>query len=270
MDLLQFVLAITKVGGQYVLIHVILGSVTTFTSGQSPLRPLAIGIILGLAVSIQRTVQHAPNIPSLLCGLLAMGAWIQVFNSHDILLHSRINYMEHIEWKKERGSIAIEDAVWFALSIPNNFRRLNTKWQIIPVFSFNSDLGKIPSRGIFLLERLQSLSLICCTAVVVFSIYSYLGWIPEQRDMFPLLEKRKCLSWGCLPAQINLYTLFIFTTFLLHKAIYALLSITAVSTHFSSPADWPPFQASAREAWSIRRFWGWVTNMAPFSIIHNR
>ncbi|KAJ5612757.1 hypothetical protein N7510_005951 [Penicillium lagena] len=266
---LQSVLATVKVSSQYMLIHLILGSMTTFTSATSPLRLPAIAIILGLALSIQNAIQHAPNVPIPLRGILAMGAWIQVFNSHDILVHRRINYTEHIEWKKERGSIAIGDAIWFALSIPNNFRRLDTKWQIIPVYSFDGNPGKIPTRGKFFRERFRSIVLICCTALFLFLICSYLDWIPKQNDIFSLLDKRSLLlnaSWQTLPTQIHLFLFFIITIFLLHKAIYALLSVAAVFLHLSSPAHWPPFQASAREAWSIRRFWGFLPSNADFII----
>ncbi|CAI7630087.1 unnamed protein product [Penicillium pancosmium] len=127
----QSVLATIKVGSQYMLIHLILGSVTTFTSANSSLRYMAIFVIIGLAMSIQSAVYQTHYVPTPLRGILAMGAWIQVFNSYDILVHKRINYAEHREWKKEKGLIANGGTIWFTLSIPNNFRRLDTKWQTL-------------------------------------------------------------------------------------------------------------------------------------------
>ncbi|KAL4944603.1 membrane bound O-acyl transferase family-domain-containing protein [Aspergillus oleicola] len=267
MDHLQPFLATIAVGSQYALIHLTLGFTTAFTSATSHLRPTAVAAILTLATSIQIAVQHAAaNIPIPVRGILAMGAWIQVFNSLDILLHTRITYTEHVRWgkeKNERGGLESTPAVtalWFAVTIPNNFRRVDTKWQITPLYSFNNGSPEtIPGRAEFLTARLKSIFLLSGTAVFLFIACSYLNWIPKQRDLLLSdLEKQGCLlntSWESLLAQIHPALFFIITLFMLHKTLYNLISIAAVSLHLSYPANWPPFQASPREAWTVRRFW---------------
>ena len=40
--------------------------------------------------------------------------------------------------------------------------------------------------------------------------------------------------------------------------IYYILSVLAVSLRVSSPAEWPPFYGSPREAYTLRRFWKYV------------
>ncbi|KAJ0425647.1 membrane bound O-acyl transferase family-domain-containing protein [Aspergillus carlsbadensis] len=266
---LQPVLATIAVGSQYALIHVTLGFTTAFTPATSHLRSIAVAAILALALSIQIAVQHAANIPNPVRGILALGAWIQVFNSLDILLHTRITYAEHIQWvkekKKQRGGLELTPAVTalqFSLTIPNNLRRVGTKWQITPLYSFNSGSspGTIPGRAEFLAARWKSIFLLSGTAAFLFIACSHLNWIPKQRDLLLLdLEQQGSLldtSWESLLTQLHPVLFFIITLFMLHKTLYNLISIAAVSLHLSYPANWPPFQASPREAWTVRRFWG--------------
>ncbi|KAL3482655.1 membrane bound O-acyl transferase family-domain-containing protein [Aspergillus germanicus] len=266
MDHLQPFLATIAVGSQYALIHLTIGFITAFTPATSHLRPIAVAAILALAISIQFAVQHAANIPIPVRGILAMGAWIQVFNSLDILLHTRITYTDHIEWQKEknhRAGLKLAPAMTplrFSLTIPNNFRRVNTKWQITPLYSFNiGSPGTTPGRAEFLIARLKSILLLSGTALFLFIAGSYQNWIPKQRDLLLLdLEKHGFLlytSWESVLTQIHPVLYFIITLFMLHKTLYNLISIAAVSLRLSYPANWPPFQASPREAWTVRRFW---------------
>jgi hypothetical protein len=266
MDHLEPFLATIAVGSQYTLIHLTLGFITAFAPATSHVRPIAVAAILALATSIQIAVRNAANIPIPLRGILAMGAWIQVFNSFDILVYTRITYTDHIRWwkgKSQREGLDSTPAVSplrFALTIPNNFRRVNTKWQITAVYNFNrSSPGAIPGRADFLTARLKSIFLHSGAALFLLIAGSHLNWRPKERDVLLAdLEKRVCLvdtSWESVRTQIHPVLFFIITLFMLHKILYNLLSIAAVSLHLSRPASWPPFQASPQEAWTVRRFW---------------
>ncbi|KAE8140280.1 hypothetical protein BDV38DRAFT_280277 [Aspergillus pseudotamarii] len=256
----QHVLATVKMGGLYIVIHLMLGVVTTFTSRMSPLRVLTMVAILGLAVCIQIAAHHTTQVPIPVRGILAMGAWIQVFNSLDILLHSRISYTEHVKWKKGRESASFGDAIWFALTLPSNFRRLDTKWQIA-VYRFDSTAGRVCRKSRFVQQGFQSIFYVLCIAVLQFLVGSYLHRLPNQGDLFSLLEQNSLLSIRSgesflIHAHISFF--FITTLFLLLKAVYTILAVIAVLFNVSSPAQWPPFQGSVREACSVRRFWRWV------------
>ncbi|KAF9890730.1 hypothetical protein FE257_005596 [Aspergillus nanangensis] len=253
------IVASIEATSQYCLISLILGLAATFTSATSPLRPPAIAAILGLAISIQNLIVHqAAHIPVILRGSVALGGWVQVANSLDILVYRRITYAEHVQWTKGRRISLPYPRIWFALSIPHNFRRIGTKWQITPVYDFVQ--GKIPARREFLRQRFRSIVLIGGAVGFFLQICFYLDCIPRWNDLrFALAHGRLFhldLSWPSLLTQAILSFSLLVSMFLLQRAVYATLAITAVALHLSSPADWPPFQASAREAWSIRRFWG--------------
>jgi hypothetical protein len=249
----QYVLPTAKIGGLYILIHLILGSVTTFTLRMSPLRLLAMMAIIGLAVCIQVATHHTTQVPVPVRGILAMGAWIQVFNGFDILLHSRISYAEHIEWKKEPESANLGDAIWSVLTVPSNFRRLDTKWQIAGVYRFGRS-----RKSRFVKQRLQSIFYVLCIAAFQFLVGSYLHRPPNQTELFSLLEQNSLLcipSGASLPFHVHISLFFIVTLFLLLKTVYTVLSVIAVLLNVSSPTQWPAFHGSVCEAWSVRRFW---------------
>ncbi|KAL2831311.1 membrane bound O-acyl transferase family-domain-containing protein [Aspergillus pseudoustus] len=281
-----------QIGLAYALIHLILSTTTAFTPAKSHLRQPAFAAILALAISIQITVQNdslatRSSIPTPLRGMLAADAWIQVFNGFDMLLHSRISYEEHIRWKerkiRERAiqlrSTEVNDsggggvnALWFALTMPNNFRRINTKWQIRPLYSFSGNAAEkgsdeVPSRAAFIAGRVKSVLVTFGLATCLSRVCSYLGCIPGQSALRGTLENHGRLlsffsssssdaTWKSLVALIHPTVFAIVDLFLVQRTVYALSSIAAVSLHFSSPSDWPPVQASPREAYSLRRFWG--------------
>ncbi|KAJ5921064.1 hypothetical protein N7466_009390 [Penicillium verhagenii] len=189
-----------------------------------------------------------------------MASWTQVFNSLDMLIYSRIDYKKHLEYKKPKTPHTIRDKIGFCLSIPFNARRLGTKWQINHVYRFQDcGEGAVPSRNDFLWETSRSILCTCCVALLWFFVSFYLELVPKQTKLFELLDQSHLLDnppWESLPAHIHLVLFFIVALFILLKCIYAFLSIATVSLYLSSPQQWPPFQASAREAWSVRRFWG--------------
>jgi hypothetical protein len=281
-----------QIGLASALIHLILGTTTAFTPAKSHLRQPAFAAILALALSIQVTAQNdslatRSSTPTPLRGMLAADAWIQVFNSFDMLLHSRISYEEHIRCKerkiRERAiqlrSTEVDDsggggdnALWFALTMPNNFRRINTKWQIRPLYSFSGNAAEkgsdeVPSRAAFIAGRMKSVLVTFGLATCLSRLCSYLGCIPGQSALRATLENHGRLlsffsssssyaTWNSLVAQVHPTVFAIVDLFLVHRTVYALSSIAAVSLHLSSPSDWPPVQASPREAYSLRRFWG--------------
>jgi hypothetical protein len=200
-----------------------------------------------------------------------LGAWVQFFNSVDILIHRRISYAEHRRWKGVKKadedveldfSRSSREALYFALWLPFNFRRIGTKWQVTPIYAFNNGFSA-PSRGQFIQTRVRSVLANLCAVALVYCACSWPtgGWTGKPKVSLCAGLDYTSLSplnvpWQALYALMPISVLLITAIFTTEKLIYDILSIAAVSLRISDPPDWPPFQASVREAWSIRRFWG--------------
>jgi hypothetical protein len=263
-----------QVCGQYFLIYLIVGLVATFTPGPSPLRPAGTAIILALAISIQMAAQSRTTaLPFYLQMTAPLGAWIQFFDGLDILIHRCISYAEHRRWKGVQKadadadfSSASREAAYFALSLPYNFRRIGTKWQVSPIYAFKGMSG--PSRAQFIQEKVRSVLFTLCAAALVYCLCSWLTGSWSWRDisqppegtteLCAVLDHTSLLDipWQSLFTLIPISLLLIAAIFTTEKLAYNILSIVAASLRISKPVEWPPFQASLREAWSVRRFWG--------------
>jgi hypothetical protein len=276
-----------QVCGQYILIYLSIGLVATFTPAPSPLRPAATAIILALAISIQMAAQRRTTaLPFYLQMTAPLGAWIQFFNGLDILIHRGISYAEHRRWKgvQKVGADADADflcpsreAVYFALSLPFSFRRIGTKWQVSPIYPFK-DKGMsgaevveiIPSRAQFIQKQARNVLNNLCAAALVYCVCSGLtgSWSWRDVSQRPRETTELCavldytslslldVPWETLYTLIPTSLLLIVAIFTTEKLAYDIISIAAVSVYISDPVDWPPFQASVVEAWTVRRFWG--------------
>ncbi|KAJ0415692.1 membrane bound O-acyl transferase family-domain-containing protein [Aspergillus carlsbadensis] len=270
-----------QVCSQYILIYLILGLAATFTPATSRLHPAATATILALATSIQITAQNSTALPFYLQMTAGLGAWTQFFNSLDILIHRRISYAEHMRWKRVSADadadvhFSSRDAVCFTLWLPFNFRRIGTKWQVTPIYAFKGRtsgagarvLRIVPSRVQFIQERVRSVLTDLCATALVYCVCSWLAgsWRGRRRrpgttELCAILDYTSLspldVPWHSLHALLPISVLLIAAIFTTEKLAYDILSIAAVSLRMSDPVDWPPFQASLREAWTVRRFWG--------------
>jgi hypothetical protein len=263
-----------QVCGQYILIYLIVGLVATFTPASSPFRRAATAIILALAISIQMAAQSRTTaLPFYLQMTAPLGAWIQFFNGLDILIHRGISYAEYRRWKGVQKadadaefSSASREAAYFALSLPFNFRRVGTKWQVSTIYAFKG--MSVPSRVQFIQEKVRSVLFTLCAAGLVYCLCSWLTGSWSWRDIYQqpggttelcaVLDHTSLLDIPLQPlfTLILISLLLIAAIFTTEKLAYDILSIVAVSLRISNQVDWPPFQASLREAWSVRRFWG--------------
>lgn len=153
----------------------------------------------------------------------------------------------------------------FGASVTLNPRQLNTPYQIknVPTWS-NKDPRYIPSRGEFL-QR---------TAVKVFLSYLIvdicsLGAQPERNDVLFSDEKVRFFARldsvgpqellirfsASLILWLNIWCIF--------NILHGLLMIIAVGSGFTSIKEWRPPFGSLAEAYSVRRFWGYVP---PFTL----
>jgi hypothetical protein len=187
------------------------------------------------------------------------------------LIHRRISYAEHRRWKgvkKADEDVELDfsspsrEALYFALWLPFSFRRIGTKWQVTPIYAFNNGFSA-PSRGQFIQTRVRSVLANLCAVALVYCACSWLtgGWTGKPKVSLCAGLDYTSLSplnvpWQALYTLMPISVLLITAIFTTEKLIYDILSIAAVSLRISDPPDWPPFQASVREAWSIRRFWG--------------
>ncbi|KKK20749.1 hypothetical protein AOCH_006761 [Aspergillus ochraceoroseus] len=238
---------------QWVLIPLLCGCVAAFTSPSSEARYAAAVVILSLAISVQNYIR-AVAASWLIAGLISIFTWMSVLNSLDVLLHSRINYPEHMEWKKHNPSQdapvlynTTREKVELALNIPWNYRRVRTKWQIKNIPSFDpTEPGYVPNRWTFVAHRLLTCDENDCTRL-------HILLSEERQSLFP---NQYWFSTEALSARLYFVISFMTSAWFSQRAIYNIASVIAVVSRISDPADWPPFQGALSETWTVRRLWG--------------
>lgn len=155
----------------------------------------------------------------------------------------------------------------FGASVTLNPRQLNTPYQVknVPTWS-NNDPRYTPSRGDFL----QTTAVKVLLGYLIIDLCS-LGADPERNKV--LFSKEKVGLFTRLD-RVSAEELLIrvSASFILYLNIYCIfmimhgsLMILAVGSGFSSVKEWRPAYGSLAEAYSVRRFWGYVP---PNNLFH--
>ena len=158
--------------------------------------------------------------------------------------------------------------LWFGFNVTLNPRQLNTPYQVknVPAWS-STDLEHVPSRENFLWRTAINISF----NYIIVDLCS-LGAQPERnaimfsRDSIGFFSRLEYLgieevtirALASLVLWLNVYCIF--------RVIHGLLSFLAVGSGISEVQDWAPPFGPLSEAYSIRRFWGYVETEMPSSL----
>ncbi len=249
------------------LIQSITGLTAAFTDPQSPLRPLAAATTALLAYLLQTNIQthFAGTRPS---GPTVAMCWVNVLNAVDLLVLTRASYEAQLAYTTTKSSkkdapaskarFSLWDRILFSVTLPYNYRRINTPWQIsrLPHFS-STNPSYIPTKATFLLHSTAKL-LVAGTMIHLLTLDPA---EPHLSSALSVLDESKSVL---APHNSSLYTILLQARFTLSFGLvtrativggYTAGSILAVLLG-SSPASWPPIAGSLRDAWSLSRLWG--------------
>ncbi|KAL4810917.1 membrane bound O-acyl transferase family-domain-containing protein [Aspergillus unguis] len=246
----------------YTLVYFLTASTIAFTCPSSSIRAAVVAAILSLVLYVHNSVMQTTDKRNIGAGIL-MFVWLQVFNSLDLLLLSKVSYEKHIQWQEEQNTQKAPDRsqepfhkksrLTWAMKLALNYRRINTAHQITYIPRPSSlQSGPLP-RTAFLIQRFLASALALGALRFFFSTEQASS--SEYRGQALVLDEYS-LSVGPLLSRTHVVASHILGTFLDHKAVYALLSCCGVGLGFDDPEDWPPNQGPVAGGWSVRRFWG--------------
>lgn len=148
----------------------------------------------------------------------------------------------------------------FGLNISTQGRFPATKWPVknIPPFS-RSEPDYVPGKGRFQLQT-------SLKVLVGFTLLALLGFAPKPGDGLTVFASEKV----ALLIRLDGVTKQEFTTrvgsvlgywtvqYIIHVTVHGLLAVVAVTLGASEVKAWPPVFGSVQDAYSIRRYWGYV------------
>jgi hypothetical protein len=233
------------------------------------------------AYIFQTSIQtHYSGAPA--SGPLVAMCWVNVLNAIDLLVLSRasfdayLSYRRSKEEKKDSRRSSTEDSakdrLLLALTLPYNYRRINTPWQLsrLPALtpsSFPSSLT-VTNRRKFLLHSTVKLIL----AIVIMHIPLIDPSNPVVLQAVSKLDRSKLvllLPLRAFTQKEGLHALWLQARFTLAFGIVIRATIVAAYTAGSifavmlggDPAEWPPVAGSLSEAWTLNRLWGCVFSL---------
>lgn len=247
------------------LIQATTGVAIAYTSAhETSLRCAAVVVVVALSI----TVQVGALVPGQLmhvAGPMAAMGWVNVLNSIELLLLSRVSYDAQVEWEAQsRNSSSNANPITTRLSwavwMPYNYRRVRTPWQIkrLPSFS-RSDPAYVPSRREFLLHCAGKVA-VCTALVILFTTDQRYPGLEEQLVILfggGNYQSDVSLAWRLL-VQSNFMLIFGILTRSVIVGVYSSVALVCVALGVTEPALWPPISGSLVEAWSIQRLWGYV------------
>ncbi|KAL4773923.1 membrane bound O-acyl transferase family-domain-containing protein [Aspergillus nidulans var. acristatus] len=260
----------------WTLIQTLTSLTVTFTPSASSLRYVAAAMTAVFAYIFQTSIQtHYSGAPA--SGPLVAMCWVNVLNAIDLLVLSRasfdayLSYRRSKEEKKDSRRSSTEDSakdrLLLALTLPYNYRRINTPWQLsrLPALtpsSFPSSLT-VNNRRKFLLHSTVKLIL----AVVIMHIPLIDPSNPVVLQAVSKLDRSKLvllLPLRAFTQKEGLHALWLQARFTLAFGIVIRATIVAAYTAGSifavmlggDPAEWPPVAGSLSEAWTLNRLWG--------------
>ncbi|RAL07259.1 wax synthase family protein [Aspergillus homomorphus CBS 101889] len=270
---------------QWLLIQPIVGLVVAFTSPRSLARPATAILVVALGYSSQRGA-HAYYAGTRFGAPLVSMCVVHVLNGIDLLVLSRASYEAQKEWDRHKAARlsngshtkeqkqqtpnasvrneGVSRLLW-AFSIPFNYRRIDTPWEIrhLPRFdAVNPDY--VPSRTRFLLQALAkvAVAVIVIQGCTMETDDPHLGLavaqLPEAKEA--LLPFAVAAGGDGLGKRLLVRVLFCLSFGIIGRAMiiasYNVLAFLAVGLGLYDPVKWPPVAGSLWEGWSIGRFWG--------------
>lgn len=137
-------------------------------------------------------------------------------------------------------------------------RGINREWAVknIPHFR-SSDPAYVPTRSAFLRHRLTS-------TLISFLLYDAIAnFPPPDPSMFspstiPFFRRFSDVTSSELTLRLSSTLAFWINTYCIINVINGILALFCVGLGLSEAKDWPPIFGAVGEAFSVRRFWGWV------------
>ncbi|KAL6229111.1 hypothetical protein BDW75DRAFT_246033 [Aspergillus navahoensis] len=264
----------------WTLIQTLTGLTATFTPSASGLRYVVAATTAFLAYTLQTSIQthYAGARPS---GPLVAMCWVNVLNAIDLLLLSRASFDAYLSYRRRKeekkdiphsstegeGFGSTKNKLIFALTLPYNYRRINTPWQLsrLPVLtpsSFPSSLT-LTNRRKFLLQSTARLVL-AITIVHIPTLDPSNSALLHAVLQLDQSKSALLLPLRALTQKDGVHALWLQARFTLAFGIVIRATIVAAYTAASilvvllggDPADWPPVAGSLSEAWTLNRLWG--------------
>ncbi|RFU79343.1 cytochrome p450 monooxygenase [Trichoderma arundinaceum] len=219
-------------------------------------RAAAIALLAAVTYSFQLSLlEYFPNRAFL---SITLGAtWTTFLNAFEILIVSNVGPQDPGLQLANPGKPICQ--AFRAATLPFNWRRIGTKWQIkVPASTKD---GSIPGRVRFLFRRLSLL-----TACYLFMDLSTAGPPPDPNMITREKQTISYLLAGTGATSEDVGFRVITTVIYLISAalgvigLYNLLAVVAVLCG-DQPQSWPPiWQGWPSQAYSVRRFWGVSSN----------
>ena len=178
--------------------------------------------------------------------------WVQFLSASDLALVTRVHAaqlpgLHQSIWGMFRGVTTAAGLLW-------NIRRVGTPWQVKNVPSSLS-LQK-QSRAGFILRR------VAITLLAYLFVDAVVSMPPPEQHMVradkAALFSLRNLSFDDIAFRSGTVVGYWLTTGILNLFMTNVGAVVAVLLGLSSPADCPPLYGSFSEAYTIRRFWGYV------------
>lgn len=241
-------------------LYLLLGLVTIFEASlfwlppQPLYRAAAIALLAAVTYSFQLSLlEHVSN--RALVSLSLGATWTTFLNAFEILIVSNVSPQDpSLQLDGPRKPI---HQAFRAATLPFNWRRIGTKWQIkVPA---STEDGSISGRARFLLKRLAVF--IACYLVIDLCA----AGPPPDANM--ITREKQSISYLLAGNEVTSedvgFRAITTIVFLINAAlgvvgVYNLLAIVAVLSG-DQPQSWPPiWQGWPSQAYSVRRFWGYV------------
>lgn len=183
--------------------------------------------------------------------------WIQFLSASEWILVSRLDaaHIPRRHGKHRLETIATQATDTIALLW--NLRRVNTKWQAKNVPTSSSSGPASSSRARFILRRLTTTLLAYLVMDIIVSAPP-LGSILVSPEKATLLKLRDLSSEDLIFRTIGTLSFWL-STALINLIMSNSIAIISVLTGLSAPANCPPLYGSIGDAYTIRRFWGYVS-----------
>ncbi|KAL7930852.1 hypothetical protein V8C35DRAFT_311526 [Trichoderma chlorosporum] len=239
-------------------VYLLLGAVAIFEASlfclppRSIFRAAAVALLAAVTYSLQLSLlEHIPNRAFI---SLALGAtWTTFLNAFEILVVSNVSSKDPGLGLANAGQ-PISQA-FRAATLPFNWRRIGTKWQIkVPA---STEDGSVSGRVRFLLKRLAVL--IACYLVIDLCSAGPPpdpGMITSEKQTISYLFAGAGATSEDVAFRVITTIVFLINAALGVIGVYNLLAIVAVVCG-DQPQSWPHvWQGWPSQAYSVRRFWG--------------